>query len=119
MLARRFEKTGCRKQPLSARRNLPLKVCISQSTLHIAQHCHLADVYGFFYHALPPGGVLSLEELHALIRDVWLTRHDHELEEERAARRKGRPKSTKELKLEETRLHESEEYRTGMGASHV
>lgn len=46
---------------------------------------------------------------------MWLTRHDDELEQERAARRKGRPKSTKELKLEEIKLRESEEYRTGMG----
>ena len=38
-----------------------------------------------------------------------------ELEQERTARRKGRPKSTKELKLEEIKLHEAEEYRTGMG----
>ncbi|KAI6010697.1 translation machinery-associated protein 16, partial [Pisolithus orientalis] len=68
---------------------------------------------GFFYHALPPEGVLSLQELHSLVRDVWLTRHDHELEEERSARRKGRPKSTKEVKLEEIKLRESEEYRTG------
>ncbi|KAL4066023.1 hypothetical protein V8B97DRAFT_1073372 [Scleroderma yunnanense] len=72
------------------------------------------DVYGFFYHALPPEGVLSLEELHSLIRNIWLTRHGHELEEERAARRKGRPKSTKEMKLEEIQLREAEEYRTGM-----
>lgn len=72
-----------------------------------------ADVCGFFYHALPPEGVLSLQELHSLVRDVWLTRHDHELEEERSARRKGRPKSTKEVKLEEIKLRESEEYRTG------
>ncbi|KAI6042095.1 hypothetical protein EDC04DRAFT_2663828 [Pisolithus marmoratus] len=72
------------------------------------------DVYGFFYHSLPPEGVLSLQELHSLVRDVWLTRHDHELEEERSARRKGRPKSTKEVKLEEIKLRESEEYRTGM-----
>ena len=30
-------------------------------------------------------------------------------------RRKGRPKSTKEGKLEQVRLREAEEYRTGMG----
>lgn len=77
----------------------------------------LADVYGFFYHALPPVGVLSLEELHAIVRDVWLTRHDDELEQERAARRKGRPKSTKEAKLEDIQLREMEAYRTGIGAS--
>jgi hypothetical protein len=59
--------------------------------------------------------VLTLPELHELVSDVWLTRHDAELEEERAARRKGRPKSTKEQKLEEVKLREEEEYRTGMG----
>lgn len=77
----------------------------------------LADVYGFFYHALPPVGVLTLEGLHAVVRDVWLTRHDDELEQERTARRKGRPKSTKEVKLEEVKIREAEEYRTGIGES--
>ncbi|KAL0953678.1 hypothetical protein HGRIS_004876 [Hohenbuehelia grisea] len=74
----------------------------------------LQDVYGFFYHALPDEGVLTLEELHAVIRDIWLTRHDEELEEERAARRKGRPKGVKELKLEDIKLREDDIYRTGM-----
>ena len=79
-----------------------------------------ADFYGFFFHAIPPkdserGNVLSLSELHELVADVWLTRHDAELEDERAARRKGRPKSTKEQKLEQVQLCEAEEYRTGMG----
>lgn len=59
--------------------------------------------------------MLTLPELHELVSDVWLTRHDAELEEERVARRKGRPKSTKERKLEEVKLREAEEYRTGMG----
>ena len=75
------------------------------------------DVYGFFYHALPPVGVLTLEELHAVVRDVWLTRHDDELEQQRSARRKGRPKITREAKLEEINLRETEEYRTGIGES--
>jgi Translation machinery-associated protein 16 len=85
----------------------------------------IADFYGFFFHAIPelneddegPGGsaVLTLPELHDLVANVWLTRHDAELEAERTARRKGRPKSTKEQKLEETKLCEAEEYRTGMG----
>jgi translation machinery-associated protein 16 len=75
----------------------------------------LADVYGFFYHALPPVGVLTLEDLHVVVRDVWLARHDQELEQERAVRRKGRPKSTKEAKLEEIKLRETEEYRSGIG----
>ena len=44
-----------------------------------------------------------------------MTRHDDELAEEKAARRKGRPKSVKEVRLEEIKLRESEEYRTGFG----
>lgn len=73
------------------------------------------DVYGFFYHAIPEEGVLTLEELHQIIREVWLTRFDQELEQEKATRRKGRPKSAKEIKLEELKLRAVEEYRTGMG----
>jgi translation machinery-associated protein 16 len=85
-----------------------------------------ADFYGFFFHAIPElnededgdsagSAVLTLSELHDLIANVWLTRHDAELEAEKVARRKGRPKSTKEQKLEEAKLREAEEYRTGMG----
>lgn len=73
------------------------------------------DVFSFFFHALPEKGALTLEELHGVVRDIWLTRHDEELEEERAARRKGRPKSAKEMKWEEEKVREMEEYRTGMG----
>jgi translation machinery-associated protein 16 len=65
----------------------------------------------------PERDALSLPELHELVRDVWLGRHDEALEQERAARRKGRPKSTKEANLEEIKLVENEEYRTGMGVS--
>ena len=65
------------------------------------------------------GGTFTLPELHELVVDVWLTRHDAELEEERAARRKGRPKSTKECKLEDIKLREAEEYRTGLGEFHT
>lgn len=96
-------RTQIRKNKLSEAASQRKKKFVSQ-----------VDVYGFFFHALPPQGVLSLEELHSLVRDVWLTRHDHDLEEERSARRKGRPKSTKEMKLEEIQLRESEEYRAGM-----
>ena len=76
-----------------------------------------ADFFGFFFHAIPEehGNVLTLPELHELVADVWLTRHDAELEKERTARRKGRPKSTNERKLEEVKLREAEEYRTGIG----
>ncbi|KAF4610996.1 hypothetical protein D9613_006864 [Agrocybe pediades] len=85
--------------------------------LHTKRHAKqnsMVDFYSFFYHACPEQGVLSLEELHHIVRDVWLTRFDEELETERAARRKGRPKSVKELKLEENKLREMEIYRTGM-----
>ncbi|KAG5724930.1 UPF0534 like protein [Termitomyces sp. T112] len=74
----------------------------------------LVDFYGFFFQALPEEGVLTLSELHSAIRDVWLSRFDEELEQEQAARRKGRPKSAKEVRLQEIKLREAEEYRTGM-----
>ena len=73
------------------------------------------DFYGFFFHAMPEEGVLSLQDLHHIISDIWLTRFDEDLEKERSARRKGRPKSLKETKLEELKLQEAELYRTGMG----
>lgn len=63
--------------------------------------------------------MVPLEELHGLVRDLWLTRHEEELEAEKAARRKGRSKSTKEMKLEELKLRESELYKTGMGGLKV
>jgi len=63
---------------------------------------------------MPPEGVLSLEDLHTIIRDIWLTRFDADIEDEKKSRRKGRPKSVKEQKLEELKLRETEEYRTGM-----
>lgn len=56
-----------------------------------------------------------MEELHFVVRDIWLPRFDQDLEAEKAARRKGRPKSTKEQKLEEQKLRDIEEYRTGIG----
>ncbi|KAG6891222.1 hypothetical protein C0995_008474 [Termitomyces sp. Mi166 len=74
----------------------------------------IVDFYGFFFQALPEEGVLTLPELHSLVRDVWLPRFNEELEQERAARRKGRPKSATEVRLEEIKLREAEEYRTGM-----
>ena len=56
-----------------------------------------------------------MEELHFVVRDIWLPRFDQDLEAEKAARRKGRPKSTKEQKLDEQKLRDIEEYRTGIG----
>jgi translation machinery-associated protein 16 len=58
---------------------------------------------------------LTLGDLRQLVRDIWLTRFDEELESHRSARRSGRPKSTKEMKLEALKLREAETYRTGMG----
>ncbi|EIW79279.1 hypothetical protein CONPUDRAFT_138424 [Coniophora puteana RWD-64-598 SS2] len=72
------------------------------------------DVYGFFYHAVPPEGCMSLEQLHSVIKDVWLPRHDVELTRERTLRRKGRPKSARESFLEDAKHQEEEEYRTGI-----
>ncbi|KAJ6493619.1 hypothetical protein C8R47DRAFT_975396 [Mycena vitilis] len=82
----------------------------------------LLDLYAFFHAALPPAPekvveppteALTLPELHAIAR-AWVARHDEALREEQAARRKGRPKSGKELRIEEMRLREEETYRTGM-----
>ena len=56
-----------------------------------------------------------MEELHFVVRDIWLPRFDQDLEAEKASRRKGRPKSTKEQKLDEQKLRDIEEYRTGIG----
>ncbi|ESK94923.1 hypothetical protein Moror_14090 [Moniliophthora roreri MCA 2997] len=87
---------------------------MSNLTSNRKQRYHsLADFYKFFYNAIPQEGILSLADLHDLIANVWLKRYDNELEEERALRRKGRPKSVKETKLEELKLREEEDYRTG------
>lgn len=59
--------------------------------------------------------MLTLPELHHIIGNIWLTRFDEELEQEQTARRKGRPKSTKEVKIEEVKRREDDEYRTGLG----
>ena len=64
----------------------------------------------------PDTTALTLDELHAIVRDIWLARFDVELEEERKSRRKGRPKSAKEMKLEVMKTSAEEEYRTGLGA---
>ncbi|KAI0820790.1 hypothetical protein BC628DRAFT_1395380 [Trametes gibbosa] len=104
-----------RKAGQLARTQLRKSKLVEHARERSKKHGSQVDIYSFFFHALPPeGGVLSLDELHFVVRDVWLARHDQELEAERAARRKGRPKSTKEAKLEELQLREAEHYRTGM-----
>ncbi|PFH51957.1 hypothetical protein AMATHDRAFT_2661 [Amanita thiersii Skay4041] len=74
----------------------------------------LVDLYSFYHSCLPVEGALTLAELHHFLSDVWLTRFDKELQEEKAARRKGRPKSANQVRLEETKLREAEAYRTGL-----
>jgi translation machinery-associated protein 16 len=93
-----------------------LHECSLTLAIYAQDHILPVDLYGFFYHAMPPTGVLSLPELHELVKDMWLTRHDAEIKEEKTQRRPGRPKSTKEVKLEELRLREAEDYRTGIGS---
>ncbi|KAJ7252730.1 hypothetical protein B0H12DRAFT_1117573 [Mycena haematopus] len=87
----------------------------------------MLELYTFFHAALPPPpapaddgdaaaletDALTLPELHVLAR-AWVARHDGPLAEEQAARRKGRPKSAREVRIEELRLREQEIYRTGM-----
>jgi translation machinery-associated protein 16 len=74
------------------------------------------DKTGFLFHALPPDvEALALEHIHELIQTVWLTRHDEEIEEEQARRKKNRPPSVKEVRLQNLRAAEVEEYRTGLG----
>ncbi|KAK7012256.1 hypothetical protein R3P38DRAFT_1587531 [Favolaschia claudopus] len=82
----------------------------------------MLELYAFLHDALPPpkesdngeeGEALSLPELHAIAQG-WIARNDAILAEEQAARRKGRPKSAKETRIEELKLREQEIYRTGM-----
>lgn len=83
----------------------------------------MLELYTFFHAALPPAPdsdpgaepveVLTLPELHAIAQE-WIARHGAALAEEQVARRKGRPKSTREARIEELRLREQETYRTGM-----
>jgi translation machinery-associated protein 16 len=73
------------------------------------------DIYTFFFHALPPTGTLSLPELHAVVADAWLPRHNAALAAERAKRRPGRPPSAREAQLDAVREREAEEYRSGLG----
>ncbi|KAK7060911.1 translation machinery-associated protein 16 [Paramarasmius palmivorus] len=102
-----------RKAAQLNRRSLRKEKMGSLASNRKQKHHSLADIYKFFYSAIPEEGVLSLTELHDLIANVWLKRLDNELEEERTLRRKGRPKSVKEAKLEELKLREEDEYRTG------
>ncbi|EJU03563.1 hypothetical protein DACRYDRAFT_77207 [Dacryopinax primogenitus] len=75
----------------------------------------IVDRNVFFLHALPEDAIaLTLSDVHDILRDVWLARFDHLIEAEQAARRSGRPRSTKEDKLLEMKRQNTEEYRTGI-----
>ncbi|KAF7309730.1 hypothetical protein MIND_00344800 [Mycena indigotica] len=72
------------------------------------------EFYSFIQSRLPPDSTyLSLPEIHAILA-VWVSRHGAEISLEQTARRKGRPKSAKETKLEEVQLREVENYKTGV-----
>ncbi|GJJ11274.1 hypothetical protein Clacol_005506 [Clathrus columnatus] len=87
---------------------------VSAAQKKVKRESAKVDRFVFFYHAIAPEvDALSLEELHTIVRDIWLKRHDEELEQEKTLRRKGRPKSVNQLRLEEIILQEREEYRTG------
>lgn len=73
------------------------------------------DTYIFYHQCLPDDGTLTLEDLHCIVRDMWLARFDEQLEAEQASRRTGRPKSATQVKLEEIKLRDTEEYRSGLG----
>ncbi|KAG9041276.1 hypothetical protein FS837_012475 [Tulasnella sp. UAMH 9824] len=73
------------------------------------------DRFVFFHHALPSDvPALTLPEVHEIIKDVWLHRHDVAIAEEAATRRKGEPRSSKEDKLLAAKKADEEEYRTGL-----
>ena len=75
-----------------------------------------ADRFGFFLHALPPDvPALTLPQFHELITDLWLTRHDAAIQHEEATRRKGRPRSAREVALRELKLRDEDEYKSGLG----
>ena len=60
---------------------------------------------------------LSPDRSHLTVRELWFPRHDQDLEQERAKRRKDQQKCAKEMWIEELRIWEAEGYRTGLGSS--
>ncbi|KAF7308610.1 hypothetical protein HMN09_00710300 [Mycena chlorophos] len=72
------------------------------------------EFYAFIHARLgPESATLTLPEMHTILH-AWVSRHDAEISAEHAARRKGRPKSAKEVRLEEVRLREQENYKSGI-----
>jgi hypothetical protein len=85
--------------------------CSSQSSFF-----DKVDRYLFFYHVMPPNvPAISLAQLHKIITDTWLKRHDEDLWREQELRYPGRPKTVKEDRILEMQLQDREEYRSGLG----
>lgn len=90
--------------------SLPLEIT------YIGMTSTLADRFGFWFHALPPDTkALTLDELHGIIGDIWLTRHDEAIQSEKSTRRKGRPPSKREVELQALKIQDEQDYRTGLG----
>lgn len=76
----------------------------------------VADRFGFWFHALPPDTkALTLAELHELVTNDWLPRHDEGILSEQSSRRKGRPSSKREIELKALKIKEEQDYRAGLG----
>ncbi|KAH7106013.1 hypothetical protein BKA62DRAFT_612403 [Auriculariales sp. MPI-PUGE-AT-0066] len=104
-----------RKAGQLARTALRKHKLVDAATKRSRKNFALVDKFTFFFHSIPPDAdYLPLDELHVLISDVWLARHDTELQTEKAQRRPGRPASMREGQLELIKQSELEEYRTGI-----
>ncbi|KAG8997780.1 hypothetical protein FRB94_007463 [Tulasnella sp. JGI-2019a] len=102
--AGQLERAQLRTTKLAAAKSKRSKVRLESSDRHV-----------FFCNAISPDvSCLSLQEVHEIIRDIWLHRHDNILAEEEAKRRKGQPRSMKSERIYGLMEAEKEEYRTGM-----
>ncbi|KAF8641268.1 hypothetical protein AX16_010098 [Volvariella volvacea WC 439] len=79
------------------------------SRSQVARIKKIADMHEFWYHALPEEGVLTLDDLHQIVQETWLTRFDEDLEAQKNSEAKG---STEKYKGNK---HEVE---GGRGVSH-
>ncbi|KAG8893606.1 hypothetical protein FRB99_001853, partial [Tulasnella sp. 403] len=120
--AAQLERAHLRKNKLGDAKTKRSRIQVEKSTStalspgpRIAHVVITVDRFVFFQHALPSDvESLSLSEVHETIRDIWLHRHDKQLAEEQARRRKGEPRSAKEDKILAQIEMEKEEYRTGL-----
>lgn len=76
----------------------------------------IADRFGFWFYALPPDvKALTLPEMHGMVAELWLKRHNEAILGEESARRKGRPPSKREIELKALKIQDEQEYWTGIG----